>query len=51
MRFPVSVARRLHQAAPHSQLAVLPATGHLAHIERTDEWNAAVWAFFQNTAP
>jgi pimeloyl-ACP methyl ester carboxylesterase len=51
MRFPVSVALRLHQAVPHSQLAVLPATGHLAHIERTDAWNAAVWAFFQNTAP
>lgn len=45
MRFPVSVARRLHQAVPRSQLVVLPATGHLAHIERTGAWNAAVDAF------
>jgi pimeloyl-ACP methyl ester carboxylesterase len=51
MRFPVSVARQLHQAVPQSQLVVLPETGHLAHIERTDDWNNAVRAFLQATAP
>jgi pimeloyl-ACP methyl ester carboxylesterase len=50
MRFPVSVARRLHQAIPRSRLAVLPETGHLAHIESTDDWNSAVSAFLQTTA-
>ncbi len=49
MRFPVSVARRLHQAAPQSQLVVLPQAGHLAHIERTADWNSAVRAFLQAT--
>jgi pimeloyl-ACP methyl ester carboxylesterase len=49
MRFPVSVARKLHRAVPQSQLVVLPETGHLAHIERTGDWNNAVRAFLHTT--
>lgn len=45
MRFPVSVARRLHQALPQSRLVVLPATGHLAHIEAAGPWHAAIQTF------
>jgi len=45
MRFPVSVARRLHARLPRSELVVLPGVGHLAHIEATDAWNAAVLRF------
>lgn len=48
MRFPVSVAHRLHAAVPQSQLVVLADTGHLAHIERPDAWNAAVSAFLSH---
>lgn len=45
MRFPVSVALRLARHVPRAQLTILPQTGHLAHIEATDAWNAAVIAF------
>jgi pimeloyl-ACP methyl ester carboxylesterase len=45
MRFPVSVARRLHAEVPNSQLAVLARTGHMAHIEAQEEWIAVVRHF------
>ncbi|MCL5997830.1 MAG: alpha/beta hydrolase [Chloroflexi bacterium] len=45
MRFPVSVARRLHACVPQSSLYVLPCAGHLAHIENTRAWNDAILQF------
>lgn len=45
MRFPVSVARRLHDALPESRLAVLAGAGHMTHIEVPEQWNAAVTDF------
>jgi proline-specific peptidase len=45
MCFPVSVADRLHAAVPQSKLVVIPRAGHMAHIEATEAWNAAVLAF------
>jgi len=45
MCFPVSVARRLAAAVPRARLVVLPRAGHLAHIEASAGWNAAVLAF------
>jgi pimeloyl-ACP methyl ester carboxylesterase len=45
MRFPISVARRLHAEVPHSQLEVLARTGHMAQIEAPREWIAAVRRF------
>ena len=45
MGFPVAVAKRLAEQAPGAVLAILPQTGHLAHIEATEAWNAAVLSF------
>lgn len=48
MAFPVSVAHRLYKPVAHlprTQLVILPAAGHFAHIEATDTWNAAVLRF------
>lgn len=50
MRFPVSVAHRLHKAVPQSELVVLPRTGHMAHVEAPLAWRAAVRAFVRQTA-
>ncbi|MGZ3585165.1 MAG: alpha/beta fold hydrolase [Ktedonobacterales bacterium] len=51
MGFPVSVAQRLYthlDHLPHTHLVTIPATGHFAHIEATDTWNAAVLHFMQS---
>lgn len=45
MRFPMSVARRLHEEVRLSQLSILPRTGHLAHIESPAAWNEAIIPF------
>ncbi len=45
MRFPISVAKRLAEHVPGSLLTILPQTGHLAHIEATEAWNAALLHF------
>ncbi|HEU5439258.1 MAG TPA: alpha/beta hydrolase [Ktedonobacterales bacterium] len=45
MCFPVSVAKRLHAAVTRSKLVVIPHAGHMAHIEATEAWNAAVQEF------
>lgn len=51
MCFPVSVAQRLNthiSHLPYIHLVTIPATGHFAHIEATDIWNAAVLHFMQS---
>jgi pimeloyl-ACP methyl ester carboxylesterase len=45
MRFPVVVAQRLAEHVPGARLTLLPQTGHLAHIEATEAWNAALLHF------
>jgi pimeloyl-ACP methyl ester carboxylesterase len=45
MRFPVAVAERLAEQVPGALLTILPQTGHLAHIEATEAWNAALLRF------
>lgn len=45
MCFPLAVAKRLHAAIPRSELVVIPRAGHMAHIEATEAWNAAVLGF------
>lgn len=52
MCFPVSVAQRLYKHLAHlqnTQLVILPAAGHFAHIEATDTWNEAVLRFITET--
>lgn len=45
MGFPVAVAKRLAEQVPGAVLTILPQTGHLAHIEATEAWNAALLHF------
>jgi pimeloyl-ACP methyl ester carboxylesterase len=45
MGFPVAVAKRLAEQVPNAMLTILPQTGHLAHIEATEAWNAALLHF------
>src|SRR5215469_5886668 len=45
MGFPVAVAKRLAEQVPGAVLTILPQTGHLAHIEATEAWNAALRHF------
>lgn len=49
MRFPVSAARRLHDAVPGSELVVLRRVGHMAHIEASGAWCHAVRTFILRT--
>ena len=46
-RSPLAVAEALHASIPDSRLVVLPGVGHLANVERPDEWDAAVRAFLR----
>lgn len=51
MCFPVSVAHRLYRHISHlpqTQLVTIPMTGHFAHIEANDTWNAVVLRFVQS---
>jgi pimeloyl-ACP methyl ester carboxylesterase len=45
VRSPLPVAKALHASIPGSRLVVLPGVGHLANVERADEFNAAVRDF------
>jgi proline iminopeptidase len=40
-------ARLLHEAMPAAELSVLEDTGHLAHIERPEQFSASVLAFLR----
>ncbi len=45
MSFPVSVARRLHEAVPHSRLVLVQDAAHMAHFDNPAAWLAAVRSF------
>jgi pimeloyl-ACP methyl ester carboxylesterase len=45
MGFPVAVAKRLAEQVPEAVLTILPQTGHLAHIEAAEAWNATILHF------
>jgi pimeloyl-ACP methyl ester carboxylesterase len=45
VRSPLSVAHQLEQAIPNAQLVVIPGAGHLSHLERPEEFNAALREF------
>jgi pimeloyl-ACP methyl ester carboxylesterase len=42
---PVDDSRKMHEAIRGSELVILPHTGHLANLERSDLFNTAVGAF------
>lgn len=44
---PPDVARRMQEAVPGAELAVLPRAGHLSSLEAPDEFNAAVTDFLE----
>jgi pimeloyl-ACP methyl ester carboxylesterase len=44
-RSPLSLAHAFARAIPHAQLAIIPDAGHMSHMERPFEFNAAVRAF------
>ncbi len=48
MRFPVSVANRLHAELRQSSLCVLHSCGHLAYLEKPQEWRSAVLDFLSH---
>ncbi|MFG2359742.1 alpha/beta fold hydrolase [Streptomyces sp. NPDC048521] len=41
-------ARLLHEAMPAAELSILEDTGHLAHIERPEQFSASVLAFLRS---
>lgn len=45
MAFPVSLARRLHAAAPASTLAEIPDAAHMAHFDNPEAWLASIRNF------
>ena len=45
MSFPVSVARRLHEAVPGSELVLVPDAAHMAHFDNPEAWLNAVRRF------
>jgi proline-specific peptidase len=47
MRFPVSLAKRLHDQIPNSKLAILKNSGHMAHIDETDSFIANIQSFLK----
>lgn len=51
LTFPVTLARRLHDAVPGSELVVLDGAGHMAHIDRPEQWAAAVVSFLTDPDP
>jgi pimeloyl-ACP methyl ester carboxylesterase len=48
MGFPVQLARRLHAAVPHSNLAVIGQAGHMAHFEQPQLWLDALRQFLHD---
>lgn len=46
-RSPLTVARELHAAIPHSRLVVLEGVGHQSNVEAADRFNAEVRTFLR----
>lgn len=44
---PVDSARRMHEAIAGSELAVIPAAGHVSNLEQPERFNAALSQFLQ----
>jgi 2-succinyl-6-hydroxy-2,4-cyclohexadiene-1-carboxylate synthase len=44
----VAIARAMAERIPHSRLVVVPEAGHTVHLERPDDWLAALAAFFSS---
>lgn len=51
LTFPAALARRLHAAVPGSDLVVLDGAGHMAHVDRPEQWADAVVSFLADAAP
>ncbi|HYI20480.1 MAG TPA: alpha/beta hydrolase [Solirubrobacteraceae bacterium] len=45
VRSPLAVAEALRRAMPHAELVVIPGAGHVANVERPEEFTAAVRRF------
>jgi pimeloyl-ACP methyl ester carboxylesterase len=45
MSFPLTLARRLHEDVPGSQLAVVSDAAHMAHFDNPDAWTTAIRDF------
>ncbi len=48
-RSPLSVAEDLQSRIPGSRLVVIPAAGHLSHVEAAEQFNAEVRGFLRST--
>jgi len=50
-RSPLRVARQFEQAIPDTNLVVIPACGHVSHLERPEQFNEAVREFCRAHPP
>jgi pimeloyl-ACP methyl ester carboxylesterase len=50
-RSPLSVARQFEQAIPDATLVVIPGSGHVSNLERTEQFNDAVRKFCRRHSP
>ena len=46
VRSPLRVAREFARAIPQAKLVVIPGAGHMSNLERPEEFNAAIRAFY-----
>ncbi len=51
VRSPLRVARQFEQAIPDAKLVVIPACGHVSHLERPEQFNEAVREFCRAHPP
>lgn len=51
VRSPLSVAHQFHEAVEGSELVVIEGAGHLCHLERPDQVNAAIREFCRAHSP
>ena len=51
VRSPLRVARQFEQAIPDAKLVVIPACGHVSHLERPERFNEAVREFCRAHPP
>lgn len=47
---PVAASEAMHDRIPHSELVILPAAAHIANVEQTDAFNAAMGPFLRRSA-
>ena len=51
VRSPLRVARQFERAIPDAKLVVIPACGHVSHLERPERFNEAVREFCRAHPP